>query len=64
MEETKELKGTLKYERDSKRYKRFRIESDYGVVGTIYVPKDMKEQPERIVLDWAKDRGKESFNGS
>ncbi len=62
MEEAKELKGTLKYERDSRRYKRFRIESDSGVVGAIYIPKDM--QPERIVLDWPEDRGKEGPDGS
>jgi len=64
MEETKELRGTLKYERDLKRYKRFRIESDSGVVGTIYIPKDMQEQTERIVLDWTVDRGKGVLNGS
>ena len=55
MAETKEVKGTFKYEQDSKRYHRYSIETDSGVVGTVYVPKDMKELPERIVLDLAKD---------
>lgn len=55
MAEAKEIKGTFKYEQDSKRYHRFRVESESGVVGTIYIPKDMNPLPERIILDKVKD---------
>jgi hypothetical protein len=46
-----EIKGTFKYEQDSKRYHRFRIEAAGGIVGTVYIPKDMHPLPDRIVLD-------------
>jgi hypothetical protein len=54
MAEAKEIKGTFKYERDSKRYHRFRIENKEGITGTIYIPKDMDPLPERIILDQVK----------
>lgn len=54
MPEPKKIKGTFKYEQDSKRYHRYRIETDGGIVGTIYIPKD-KEIPERIILDEARE---------
>jgi len=55
MAEKKEIKGTFKYEQDSKRYHRYRIEAAKGVVGTIYIPKDIKPIPERIVLEDVKE---------
>ncbi|MBW1689536.1 MAG: hypothetical protein JRF35_03785 [Deltaproteobacteria bacterium] len=55
MAEAKEIKGQFKYEQDSKRYHRFRIESESGVVGTIYIPKDMEPLPDRIILDKVKE---------
>lgn len=50
MSETKEVKGVFIFDQDSKRFHRFRIEGDDGIVGTIYVPKDCKGSPEKIVL--------------
>jgi len=47
----KETKGTMTYEQDSKRYHRYKIEAAGGIVGTLYIPKDTKEIPERIVLE-------------
>jgi len=55
MPEAKEIKGTFKYEQDSKRYHRYRIETKAGVVGTLYIPKDMDPLPERIILDEIKE---------
>lgn len=54
-----EIKGKMTYERDSKRYHRFDIETESGVVGTIYIPKDLRPLPDRICLDRAdnKQRG-------
>ena len=53
MAEAKEIKGTFKYEQDSKRYHRFKIETKAGVVGTVYIPKDLKPMPKRLVLEYA-----------
>lgn len=47
----KEIIGTFTYEQDSKRYHRYRIEASGEIVGTIYIPKDAEEIPERIVLE-------------
>ena len=46
-----EITGKLNYEQDSKRYHRFQIETEQGIVGTVYVPKDLSPIPDRIVLD-------------
>ncbi len=52
----KETKAQFRYEQDSKRFHRFRIESDEGIVGTIYISKDMAKDgiPERITLERVK----------
>ena len=49
----KEIKGLFKYQQDSKRYHRFKIETDSGVVGTVYVPKKMDEMPKKLILKYA-----------
>jgi hypothetical protein len=49
----KEIKGLFKYEQDSKRYHRFKIETDYGIVGTIYIPKNIQTMPKKLSLDYA-----------
>lgn len=54
MSEQKEVKGTFTFDQDSKRFHRFRIEGNDGIVGTLYVPKDCKGTPEKIVLDYQK----------
>jgi hypothetical protein len=47
-----EVKGAFMYEQDSKRYHRFQIvETDKGITGTVYVPKDLKPMPDKIVLE-------------
>ena len=49
----KEIKGLFKYQQDSKRYHRFKIETDSGVVGTVYVPKKMDGMPKKLILKYA-----------
>ena len=56
----KEVTGKFKYEQDSKRYHRFKIETDAGLVGTVYVPKDTDAMPKRLILEYA--GRKESWN--
>ncbi|VEN74744.1 conserved hypothetical protein [Candidatus Desulfarcum epimagneticum] len=51
MSDSKEIKGKFKYEKDSKRYHRFKIETDEGIVGNIYVPKDSEGIPKKIILN-------------
>jgi hypothetical protein len=55
MSDKKEIKGKFRYEQDSKRFHRFKIETDTdtGVVGTVYVPKDKVTMPKKIVLEYA-----------
>jgi hypothetical protein len=55
MTDTKEVKGSFKYEQDSKRYHRYKIEAPGGIVGTVYFPKDTEEIPRRIVLEDLKE---------
>lgn len=59
MAEKKEIKGTFKYEQDSKRFHRYRIEAAGGIVGTVYIPKDIEEIPEQIILEDAKELDRE-----
>ena len=49
----KEITGKFRYEQDSKRYHRFQIETDAGVVGTIYIPKTIEAMPKKLILEYA-----------
>lgn len=53
MSEKKEIKGLFRYEQDSKRFHRFQIETESGIVGTVYVPKGLKPMPKKLVLEYA-----------
>ena len=53
MPEEKEVTGKFRYEQDSKRFHRFNIETDTGIVGTVYVPKDKQSMPKKLVLEYA-----------
>jgi hypothetical protein len=52
--EKREVRGKFRYEQDSKRYHRFQIETDVGVVGTVYIPKERQgaPMPQRLVLKY------------
>jgi hypothetical protein len=49
----KEITGKFRYEQDSKRYHRFKIEIEPGIVGTVYVPKDIEAMPKKLALEYA-----------
>ena len=55
MSDEEEVTGRFKYEQDSKRYHRFKIETDEGIVGTVYVPKekDGAPMPKKLILEYA-----------
>jgi hypothetical protein len=48
----KEVKGFFRYEQDSKRYHRFQIETETGIVGKVYVPKTMEKMPKKLILKY------------
>ncbi len=47
----KEIKGEFEYDQDSKRYHRFKIETEVGIVGQVYIPKRSQPLPDKIVLE-------------
>jgi len=49
--DAKEFKGKFTYDRDSKRFHKCDISSVAGIVGSIYIPKDLEPFPTRIVLE-------------
>jgi hypothetical protein len=53
MSDKNEITRKFKFDQDSKRFHRFQIDTDVGIVGTIYVPKDKESMPEKITLDCA-----------
>lgn len=53
MDQKKEITGQFRFDQDSKRCHRFQIETDVGIVGTIYVPKNKETMPKKITLEYA-----------
>lgn len=49
----KEVTGKFRYEQGSKRYHRFKIETEAGIVGTVYIPKDIETMPKKLTLEYA-----------
>ena len=41
MSEKTVITGKFRFDQDSKPFHRFKIETDFGIVGTVYIPKDM-----------------------
>ena len=52
MSEKKEIIGKFRFDQDSKRFHRFQIETDVGIVGTVYIPKDKKSMPKKLTLQY------------
>ena len=54
-EKLEQVSGVFKYVNDTKRFHRFDINVEAeGINGTIYVSKDFKTMPKRIVLENAR----------
>lgn len=49
--EAKEVKGTISYNGDSKRFHRYSVKADDGIVGSLYLPQDIDKIPDKIVLE-------------
>ena len=52
MSEKTEITGKFRFDQDSKRFHRFQIETDVGIVGTVYIPKDKKSMPKKLTLQY------------
>lgn len=48
---SKEAQGSFTYQQDSKRFHRYQLEAEGGIVGTVYIPKKAKGIPDRITLE-------------
>lgn len=55
MSDEREVAGKFRYDQDTKRYHRFQIETDTGVNGTVYIPKDRNgaPMPKKLILEYA-----------
>jgi hypothetical protein len=55
MSDKTEINGKFRFDQDSKRFHRFQIETEIGIVGTVYIPKDMggEKLPKKITLEYA-----------
>jgi len=51
MKEPKTIEMVARYDADTKRTHRFILEPAEGVVGTIYVSKEVKPLPKRVVIE-------------
>jgi hypothetical protein len=50
MTEKKISRGNFEYDKDSAKYHRYQVSAQDGIVGTLYIPKDVKDIPDSIVL--------------
>ena len=50
MTKEKISKGRFEYDKDSAKYHRYQLKAEGGIVGTLYVPKDGEDMPDRIEL--------------
>lgn len=62
MKKENELTASFRYQQDSKRYHRFNIDSEDGMVGNVYIPKTVDQIPDKIVLVKSKIKKAESIN--
>jgi hypothetical protein len=64
MEEKKEVTGLFRFDQDSKRFHRFQIETNVGIVGTVYIPKDLggEKLPKKITLEYVSKEADEIQN--
>jgi hypothetical protein len=55
MDDKTEINGQFRFDQDSKLFHRFKIETESGIVGTVYIPKDMggEKLPKKITLNYA-----------
>jgi len=56
MDDKKEVTGQFRFDQDSKRFHRFKIETESGIVGALYIPKNMggEKLPKKITLEYAR----------
>ena len=50
MTQDKVSKGRFEYDKDSAKYHRYQVSAQDGIVGTLYIPRDAEDIPDRIEL--------------
>ncbi len=57
MDDKTEINGQFRFDQDSKRFHRFKIETETGIVGIVYIPKDMggEKLPKKITLEYTNE---------
>jgi hypothetical protein len=63
MSEQKEAKGTFKFDNDTKRFHRFQVEVDGGIIGSVFIPKGAAI-PARITLEYGKGERQDNLRVS
>jgi len=53
MKQENQVQGIFRYDKDSKRYHRFQVETESGITGTVYVPKELKPIHRKLILEYA-----------
>lgn len=53
MTDQNQIMGRFRYEEDTKNFHRFQIETDDGILGIVYIPKELKPMPKTITLAYA-----------
>ena len=51
----KEIKCSISYDKDTRRHHRYLVKSPDGIVGSVYIPRDMDPIPDVIVLEKHRD---------
>ncbi|MGP8153220.1 MAG: hypothetical protein ACLQBQ_03620 [Smithella sp.] len=59
MADNKGLNGIFTYNSESIKYNKFIFEAEKGVMGNIFIPKDIREIPSQIILHSSMKRGNE-----
>jgi hypothetical protein len=49
------ISGIARYDKDSMRYHRFKVKSEEGVKGSVYIPMDLTTLPARLILELTTD---------
>ena len=52
MSETTQAKGAYRFDKDTRRYHRFKVKIDGGGLGTLYLPKGLKPLPKQLTLTY------------
>jgi hypothetical protein len=59
-EKKADVRCTIRYDGEMKRKHRYLVESSEGIVGSIYIPKNLDPIPDVLILEKRKDEDEQS----